>query len=102
MTYWNFVAMLFASDYANASDDAYVDSFLKKLTATVDAKAKAAGLYYPFIFLNDAGGWQKTLSLYGKGKSFPRLQAIAEKYDPDQVFQKLDGGAYKIKDELSK
>ena len=94
--------MLFASDYANASDDAYVNSFLRNLTTTVDTKAKAAGLYYPFIFLNDAGEWQKTLSLYGKGKSFPRLQAIAKKYDPDEVFQRLDGGAYKISKELAK
>ena len=95
-------AMLLASDYADAADDAYVTDFLKTLTADIDAKAKAAGLYYPFIFLNDAGGWQKTLSLYGQGKSFPRLQAVAKRYDPEEVFQRLDGGAFKVRDEGGK
>lgn len=89
-------AILYASDYTSAADDAYVDNFLKTLTAKTDAAAKAANLYYPFVFLNDAGGWQKTLSLYGRGKSFPRLNAVANKYDPDGVFQTLDGGAFKL------
>ena len=33
------LAMLFASDYALASDDVYVDNFLREVTARVDAEA---------------------------------------------------------------
>jgi len=59
-------------------------------------------LYYPFVFLNDAGAGQKTLSLYGKGESFQKLVEVSRKYDPSGVFQNLDAGAFKISQEGGK
>lgn len=88
--------MLFSSDYTSPADDPYVSKFLADLTAVVEAKAKAANLYYPFKFLNDAGGEQKPIVLYGKGKSLPKLRAIAKIYDRSGVFQNLASGAFKL------
>ena len=68
----------------------------------IKSAAQKQNLYYPFIFLNDAGGAQKTLSLYGKGKSFQRLEQVAKKWDPQGVFQTLDAGAFKLSQEGEK
>lgn len=89
--------MLYAASYVGAQHDNFVDKFLKNITYTLEAKSKQQGLYYPYIYLNDAGGFQQnTLSLYGKGKSLPKMKQIAEKYDPQGVFQRLLHGAFKL------
>lgn len=79
----------------NAADDVYVNAWAKDVLDTMDAEAKAKGFFHPFIFLNDAKPDQRVFANYGKG-SFPRLRAAAAKYDPDQVFQKLDAGGFKV------
>lgn len=89
--------MMYTGEYAGAQNDGFVEGFLKNITNTLETQAKAQDLYYPFIFLNDAGGWQQNLfSLYGHGKSLPRLREIARKYDPSGVFQTLLAGAWKV------
>lgn len=80
----------------NPADDAYINNWAANLISTIETQAKAAGLYYPFIFLNDAGPGQKPLGLYGKGKSLPKLKTTAKKYDPNGVFQTLSGNAFKL------
>jgi hypothetical protein len=94
--------LLLATDYPLSSDDAFVDKFLKDFIATLESKSKAAGHYYPFIYLNDAGAWQKTLGYYGKGKSLSRMRSIAQKYDAGRLFQRNNGGAFKLSMEGSK
>jgi hypothetical protein len=48
-----------------------------------------------FKYMNYAAVNQDVLKGYGK-ENYDRLQAIAEKYDPDQVFQKLSPGYFKF------
>jgi len=91
-----FIAILVASAWQTASDDAYLLDFLTSLVQAIDTASKAADLYYPFVFLNDAGAGQSPFPLYGGGSSLPKMQAIAEKYDPQRVFQKLATGAFKL------
>ncbi|KAL8723704.1 MAG: hypothetical protein Q9181_007213 [Wetmoreana brouardii] len=90
------MAMIVNAAWSNAADDSYVNQWAANLTSAIDSKSQAAGYYYPFIFLNDAQGDQKVLAKYGKGASLPRLKTIAQRFDPDGVFQKLDGGAFKV------
>ncbi len=73
-----------------------MNDFSRKLTATIDAKTKAAGLYYPSIYLNDAGKGQNPFVLYGGGKSLPRMLAIRKKYDPEGIFQKYEASGFKL------
>jgi len=87
---------LLAAAWTSESDDDYLLNFLKSLVESIDSTSKVAGLYYPFIFLNDAGIGQSPFPLYGSGDSLPKMRAIAKKYDPDGVIQNLASGAFKL------
>ena len=74
--------MLYGANWVNEKDDDVVNDFIKKVIDTLDAKSKAVGLYYDFIYLNDAAPSQTTQTLpkYGGGKSLLRLKEIASRY----------------------
>ncbi|KAL8951211.1 MAG: hypothetical protein Q9222_002795 [Ikaeria aurantiellina] len=90
------MALIINAAWENPSDDAYVNSWAKDFFDTIDTRSKSAGYYYPFIFLNDAQPDQKVLAKYGKGASLPKLKTIAKRFDPNGVFQTLDGGSFKV------
>ena len=83
-------------EWAAAEDDAVVAQFAQSVLTTLDQNSKAVGLYYPFIYLNDAGMGENPFLLYGKGKSLPALRAIRQKYDPSGLFQYLQPGGFKL------
>ena len=111
-----FLSALIYSQWEDAADDETVVNFSKTTIAAIDAKSKAADLFYPFIYLNDAGGtggYENVFQYYGGGKSLPKMRRIAKKYgnrsnstasfreliiftDPKAVFQKLQPGGFKI------
>jgi hypothetical protein len=90
------VAILVSSEYVQRSDTEYLQGWINGLLNRIERQAKAAGIYYPFRYLNDAGKGQRVLQLYGNGKSFAKMKAVAAKYDPNSVFQKLLSGAFKL------
>ncbi|KAK3984531.1 FAD binding domain-containing protein [Cladorrhinum sp. PSN332] len=56
-------------------------------------RAKERGVEVPFLYLNDASRDQKPLATYGAA-NLARLRSIAAKYDPAQVFQKLQNDGF--------
>jgi hypothetical protein len=92
------VALPYVSWYDPQYDD-LMESFLKTVIANIEKETKANGIYYPWIWLNDAGLDQNPLPLYGYGASWPKMKAISRKYDPTQVFQRLVPG-FKLYGEL--
>ncbi|KAL8725790.1 MAG: hypothetical protein Q9166_007121 [cf. Caloplaca sp. 2 TL-2023] len=90
------MGMIVNAAWENAADDNYVNGWAAELIDSIDAQAKTAGYYYPFIFLNDAATGQKVLNKYGKGASLPKLKTVAQRFDPNGVFQTLAGGAFKV------
>jgi hypothetical protein len=60
--------------------DKQVIDFTQSIAQAITAKAKAAGLSYPFIYLNDAAAEEDVFSSYGGGSSLPELRAIAKRY----------------------
>ena len=72
--------------------DTRMEKYLQTLIQNLDTGSKQAGHYYPFVFLNNAGDTQNPFASYGYGKSLPKLKAIAKKYDPQGVFQRLVPG----------
>ena len=54
--------------------------FSQRVAEAINTKAKAAGLSYPFIYLNDAAIEQDVFSYYGGGRSLPRMRSIAKSY----------------------
>ncbi|KAI4265899.1 MAG: hypothetical protein L6R38_009101 [Xanthoria sp. 2 TBL-2021] len=90
------VAILLSAAWSSASDDAYLLDFLTLLVNSIDSASKTAGLYYQYIFLNDAGKGRSPFPTYGRGRSLPVMKAIAKEYDPKSVFQQLSSGAFKL------
>jgi len=80
----------------NPADDALITRFSLSILETIDQRSKAAGLYYPFVFLNDAGPGESPFVTYGKGKSLSTLRHIRQQYDPTAVFQRLMPGGFKL------
>lgn len=72
--------------------DSAVESFSDLAIAELTKRAKAEDLFYPFIFLNDAGPNQDPFATYGGGKNKAKLQAVSEAYDPEGIFQTYTGG----------
>lgn len=89
-------AVLIAVSWDNAADDATVNNFATTFLANLDAAATKQGLNVPFTFLNDGHSGQQVFRQYGNGKSLPKLRQIAQKYDANGVFQKLETGGFKL------
>ncbi|KAI4126263.1 MAG: hypothetical protein LQ341_006894 [Variospora aurantia] len=83
-----FVIALIYVTWSDARDDAIVKSFTDRVLASIEQQARARDLYYPWLFLNDAGVTQDPISTYGYGASLPRMQAVSRQYDPRGVFQR--------------
>lgn len=87
---------MIAYHWENESDDAQMIAWGKDIVADLTQKAKAAGVYYPFIYMNDAAAGEKPFPLYGKGKSLPLLKAIQQKYDPQGLLKNLEASGFKL------
>jgi hypothetical protein len=57
------------------------------------AKAKASGLDSPFLYMNYASQFQSVVPSYG-AVNHAKLVSIANKYDPERVFQTLQPGYF--------
>jgi hypothetical protein len=73
-------AVQIESMWADPAYDQRFADFAYSIVAEIDEKAKAAGLYYPFNYINDAGFNQSIFTLYGGGKSLPKMRKIATLY----------------------
>ncbi|GKZ73782.1 hypothetical protein AnigIFM63309_008305 [Aspergillus niger] len=85
-----FPATVSQSTVANA-----VESLLANLTSS----AQSQSVHLPYIFANDAGPNQQVLRGYGED-NVKYIAAVAERYDPRGVMQKLQNDAYFVSKEL--
>lgn len=81
--------------WIHAEDDKKVKEITDKLFGQMVKEGKRRGLYKEFIYMNYAAPGQDVLKGYGQ-ENYDRLKSIAEKYDPEQVFQKLMPGYFKF------
>ncbi|PVH79582.1 FAD-binding domain-containing protein [Cadophora sp. DSE1049] len=79
----------------DTSSDKAINAAAKKFFADVNQTAKRLGVYHPYVYLNYASEFQDPISSYGE-VNVQKLRAASRKYDPDQVFQKLVPGGFKI------
>ncbi|KAI8623347.1 hypothetical protein F5Y19DRAFT_458953 [Xylariaceae sp. FL1651] len=91
-----FIAGLIASTWSNAADDAKMNKFTRRVAATIERRTRELGLYYHFIYLNDAGSPQRPFATYGGGKSLPKLRAIQAKYDEDGFLRNYLGHGFPL------
>ncbi|KAH7350326.1 hypothetical protein BKA66DRAFT_516480 [Pyrenochaeta sp. MPI-SDFR-AT-0127] len=80
-------------DWFDAADDDTVRGLAIETTNKWEELGRARGSYLPFKFLNEASRDQNPLASYG-GENLQRLQEIAAKYDPMQLFQKVQNSGF--------
>lgn len=69
-----------SSFWLHEADDEAVFDFHVKAIESITKAAKKAGLWHPFVYLNDGDPSQKPFETYGHGTSLPRLQSVSKKY----------------------
>ncbi|RDW78453.1 hypothetical protein BP5796_06305 [Coleophoma crateriformis] len=81
--------------WSSASDDAEVFSAINRFVSRSRALGKSLKLNNDFIYMNYASLDQDVFSGYGAA-SKARLEGIKTKYDPQNVFGKLQPGYFKL------
>ncbi|KAL4945676.1 hypothetical protein BDV06DRAFT_230146 [Aspergillus oleicola] len=80
-------------DWENEKDDETVRSVSIAMSQKWKALAEERGLHNGFVYMNDASRDQNPLASYGQG-NLERLKDVSRKYDPGQVFQRLQNGGF--------
>ncbi|KAH8694268.1 FAD binding domain protein [Talaromyces proteolyticus] len=81
--------------WGDIADDNLILDILGSITSKAIAYGKANGLYKEYLYMNYASQYQAVLPSYGSA-NFARLQSVSKKYDPLQVFQRLEPGYFKL------
>jgi hypothetical protein len=81
--------------WSNIADDERILTAAQNILERSQAAASAAGLLNRYVYQNYASFKQDVFSGYGE-ENLARLKSVSKKYDPDQVFQKLQPGYFKL------
>ena len=81
--------------WGDKADDDQVKSIMNGIISKSRALAKSKGLDNDYLYQNYAYINQPVISGYGP-ENQARLIQISHEYDPDQVFQKLQPGYFKL------
>ncbi|KAL6716687.1 hypothetical protein ACLMJK_006255 [Lecanora helva] len=81
--------------WTNPSDDSRIIAATRRIISNANAAAKRMGLDYKYIYQNYASLDQSVFASYGAANQ-QRLISISKRFDPDQVFQKLQPGYFKL------
>ncbi|OGM50971.1 putative 6-hydroxy-D-nicotine oxidase [Aspergillus bombycis] len=82
-------------EWIGSSYDDIVAQWVEETTYAINNATQKAGLYDAFNYMGDAAGFQSIFPGYGE-ENVAKLQTIAKKYDPNQVFQTLMPGGFKV------
>jgi Berberine and berberine like. len=82
-------------DWDNEKDDDLVRSVSIETSAQWKKLAQERGLDVDFVYMNDASRDQNPIASY-RSTNVHRLQQVARKYDPKQVFQRLQNDGFLI------
>ncbi|KAJ5537046.1 hypothetical protein N7513_010232 [Penicillium frequentans] len=81
--------------WSDIADDNRILTAAQKILDGCQAAASAVGLLNKYVYQNYASARQDVFSGYGQ-ENLARLKAVSAKYDPAQVFQKLQPGYFKL------
>ncbi|KAE8449146.1 hypothetical protein EG329_008530 [Mollisiaceae sp. DMI_Dod_QoI] len=80
-------------EWTDDEDDVSARKKFRDLVNAIEGTAQSKGLLLDFKFMNDAGFIQSPLQSYGK-EMVEFLKAQSKKWDPQDVFQKLQNGGH--------
>lgn len=81
--------------WSSSADDERITAATNRVIDNAVATAKSMNLDFKYIYQNYASANQDVFAGYGQANK-QRLIDISTKYDPDQVFQKLQPGYFKL------
>jgi hypothetical protein len=87
--------VLLTASWSTITGDTEVERAAKDLWKEVSAEARLAGVHSRFVYLNYAAKFQDPIQGYGE-EVVEKLEEVAEKYDPNGVFQTALPGGFKI------
>ncbi|RAK73801.1 FAD-binding oxidoreductase [Aspergillus fijiensis CBS 313.89] len=91
---------VFTSEWSQDAEedvDAAAHGAVRTMAEMVEALARKEGVFLDFKCMNFAGAGQKVLGSYG-AKNVVRMQAVAEEYDPEGVWQGLLFGGFLLRE----
>lgn len=84
-----------ACSWDKAEDDAVIYQTISRLFTRIKAEATSRGVHSDFVYMNYASQYQDVIGSYGSSNK-AKLKDVARKYDPAQVFQRLQPGYFKL------
>jgi hypothetical protein len=78
----------------NAADDDAVNRVMSNIMRDIKKASVELGVQNDWVYMNYAAKFQDVIASYGASKK--KLKTIAKKYDPKEVFQKLQPGYFKL------
>ncbi|CAI6336543.1 unnamed protein product [Periconia digitata] len=90
-----YFVMNMGANWDNVADDARILKFHADVIDAVKAEAKKTGVDNDFIYMNYASQFQDPVASYGAA-NHQKLKSVSRKYDPQQVFQDLQPGYFKL------
>ena len=81
--------------WTSSADDERITAATSRVIDNAVATAKSMDLDFRYIYQNYASANQDVFAGYGQGNK-QRLIDVSKKYDPDQVFRKLQPGYFKL------
>ncbi|KAH6874067.1 hypothetical protein B0T10DRAFT_415774 [Thelonectria olida] len=90
-----FFLILLSAMWEDKSDDAVVYQWISDVLEKITAEAKKRGVDNDYVYMNYASQFQDVVATYGASNK-AKLKKVAKKYDPQQVFQVLQPGYFKL------
>ncbi|CAG8008186.1 unnamed protein product [Penicillium olsonii] len=82
-------------EWIGSAYDDIVANWLEETTYKINNATQKAGLYDAFNYMGDAAGFQSIFPGYGE-ENHQKLVNVAQKYDPNAIFQTLMPGGFKV------
>lgn len=81
--------------WANETDDGRIVETNRRIVDRSIAEGKRRNLFVEYVYMNYASEFEDVIASYG-AQNHARLKAVANKYDPQGVFQVLQPGYFKL------
>lgn len=85
----------FDASWTDPTDDPSLNAAAENWVTSVQQFSASAGTNVDFLYLNYAASFQDPLASYGAA-NLAFMRQVSQKYDPEQVFQNLVPGGFKL------